>query len=54
MTAGRADFSGIDTQKLDEAYQQNDLTKVQYEEALDKCTTIISELSSMSFSSVIF
>lgn len=33
-----------DRDELDEAYQQNDLTKVQYEEALEECDTIISEM----------
>ena len=33
-----------DRDELDEAYQQNDLTKVQYEEALEECDAIISEM----------
>ncbi len=33
-----------DRDELDEAYRQNDLTKVQYEEALEECDAIISEM----------
>ena len=33
-----------DKDELDEAYQQNDLTKAQYEEALDECDAILSEM----------
>jgi len=33
-----------DRDELDEAYQQNDLTKEQYDEALTECDSIISEM----------
>ena len=40
----QGDIKIDDKDELDEAYQQNDLTKVQYEEALYECDTIISEM----------
>lgn len=44
MATPQGDIRIDDKDELDEAYQQNDLTKVQYEEALDECDTIISEM----------
>ena len=44
MATPQGDIRIDDKDELYEAYQQNDLTKVQYEEALDECDAIISEM----------
>lgn len=44
MATVQGDIRIDDRDELDEAYHQNDLTKVQYDEALDECDAIISEM----------
>ncbi len=44
MATPQGDIRIDDRDELDEAYQQNDLTKVQYEEALEECDNIIAEM----------
>ncbi len=44
MATPQGDIRIDDKDELDEAYRQNDLTKLQYEEALEECDAIISEM----------
>ena len=44
MATPQGDLRIDDKDELYEAYQKNDLTKAQYEEALEECDAIISEM----------